>query len=125
MGKPKANKIGFEVVKTYHDYGFKWRKIAQLIGVHEETLRKWRKEIRFDEITQPSSIRTPTDNELQKAVAEYTTEHINRGERSVAGHLLGNCGFKVTRSRMRDAIRLVDGEGRELRKAKRITRRGL
>lgn len=99
-GRPKIS-IEEEQVAGLRSLGMNWKKIATLLGVSEDTLRRRRRE--FQENLDFAEL---DDTQLDELVKQILDEHPCLGERMLQGHLLSR-GFIVQRARLRTSIKRV------------------
>lgn len=119
-GRPRflITKEQLDGLRSLH---FSWRKIAQMLGVSERTVRRRRQE--FDmAIGQSVNYSEIDDDELDIFVGQILHYSPESGERMVLGALKGY-GVKVQRERVRQSIGRVDPVSRELRRRTAIHRR--
>ena len=113
MPRP-PKQIDEEVAVNYRCLFFKWSKIANLLGVHQNTLIRWRERVGFVD-----PLECVPDQELDRVISDFSQR--NRGELSCKGHLR-SLGIYAPRSQIRASINRVDFEGRQQRKQKAIKR---
>jgi len=101
-GRPR-----FIIAKEQLEYlcslSFSWTDMALLLGVSRMTLYRRREE--FGMLDEPS--RVLNDSELKTKVSEIKSTLPGVGEKLILGRLK-SMGYKVTRARVRDALRSVD-----------------
>jgi hypothetical protein len=119
-GRPRflITKEQLEGLRSIH---FSWRKIAEMLGVSERTVRRRRQELEMT-IGQSLSYSEIEDGELDIFVGQVLHYSPHSGERMVFGALKGY-GLKVQRERVRQSIGRVDPVSRELRRRTAIHRR--
>jgi len=100
VGRPNKL-INEEQVASLRSLGMNWKKIANILGICEDTLRKKRQSFSND-----MSYSDLTDPELDRIIQELLISNPCLGERMVQGHLLAK-GHKVQRFRMRESIHRV------------------
>ena len=83
--------------------GFSWADIARILGVSRMTVYRRRRELGMmtDELSPVS------DEQLEWELAEMRRHHPQYGETLAFGHLRSK-GYRVTHSRLRQAIRTTD-----------------
>lgn len=119
-GRPKylITKEQIDGLRSLH---FSWKKIAEMLGVSERTIRRRRQE--FDMAIGRSVIYSEIDDDeldiFVRHILHYSPES---GERMVMGALKG-FGVKVQRERLRKSIERVDPVSREMRRRTAIHRR--
>ena len=98
--RPKVE-LDEEQVLGLRSLGMKWNKIASLLGVCEDTLRKKRQNfhqnITFSDISH---------DDMDDLIREILSNNPCFGERMLQGHLLFK-GFNIQRSHMRGSMRRV------------------
>lgn len=119
-GRPRFSIPG-EQIDGLRRLHFTWKKIAEMLGVSERTVRRRRQEL-GQEIGQTVSYSDIDDGDLDTHIQHILHYSPNSGERMVIGALKG-FGIKVQRERVRDSIRRVDPVSRELRRNNAIHRR--
>ena len=116
-GRPR-----FDVTQAQLEYlrslSFSWTEISSLLGVSRMTIFRRRRE--FGMLDDPET--TLDDNQLRTVLAHVRREHPYLGERMVIGHLRG-MGYKVSREKVREAIRATDPINTALRWGGRLTAR--
>jgi len=124
QGKPGRPEkfIDFGQVSNLLSVGFKWKKIAELLGVSESFLRKKRKNLNETEISdrnlkQFSSISTI---DLDLIVREILDNSPNSGEKMVIGALQSR-GLKIQRDKVRLSLDRVNPDRNSIRR--KIVRR--
>jgi hypothetical protein len=117
-GRPSFD-IDIDQVIYLKCLGFKWKQIANLIGVSVCTLHRRRQEYNVGEILQFTMI---SDEELCSQLTEIKKELPDVGERMIVG-ILPSKGLLVQRQRVRQALHLVDPINTSLRWHTRIRRR--
>ena len=81
-----------------------WKKIAELIGISERTLRTKRQSFRDQNSVSYSQV---NDEQLDSFLRDIVKNHPNAGERMIQGHLI-SLGCKVQRWRVRASLKRVD-----------------
>lgn len=94
-------------------------QLARVLGVHRHTLRK---EITRLDLPSLSSYSAISDADLDEMIRAYKQIKPTSGTRYTMGYL-SQCGFRVQRHRVRDALRRIDGLGQVLRNHAAIDRR--
>ena len=120
IGRPKflITKEQIDGLRSLH---FSWKKIAEMLGVSERTVRRWWQE--FDmAIGRSVTFSEIDDNELDIFVRHILHYSPESGERMVMGALKG-FGVKVQRQRLCNSIERVDPMSREMRRTTAIHRR--
>lgn len=94
-------------------------ELARILGVHRHTLRR-----QFDQLDLPrlSSYSAISDADLDELIRAYKQVKPNSGTRYVMGYL-GQCGIRLQRRRVQDALRRIDALGQVLRNHAAIDRR--
>ena len=95
--------VAKEQLDYLHSLSFSWTDIALLLGVSRMTLYRRRQE--FGMLDEPG--RELTDTELRTRVSEIKNTLPGVGEKFILGRLK-SMGYRVTRARVRDALRSVD-----------------
>lgn len=101
-GRPRFI-IDKEQLEYLCSLSFSWTDMALLLGVSRMTLYRRREE--FGMLDEPS--RVLNDSELKTKVSEIKNTLPGVGEKLILGRLK-SMGYKVTRARVRDALRSVD-----------------
>ena len=120
IGRPKflITKEQIDGLRSLH---FSWKKIAEMLGVSERTVRRRRQE--FDmAIGRSVTFSEIDDDELDIFVQHILHYSPESGERMVMGALKG-FGVKIQRERLRNSIERVDPVSREMRRRTAIHRR--
>ena len=86
-----------------HSLSFTWTEIASLLGVSRVTVYRQRQE--FGLLNDPSV--EINDAELQIVLSQLRRTFPQLGEKMIIGHLR-SLGYNVTRSRVRNAVRVTD-----------------
>ena len=92
-------------------------KLAKVLGVHRNTLKK-----RIDELGVDCEYSAITDADLDSLVKEYKMKKPDAGLRYVRGHLR-SLGIRVQKQRVSNTLKRVDCVGRLIRKRVVIRRR--
>jgi len=116
-GRPKIC-IDEEQVLHLRELNMSWKTIANILGVHEKTLRRNRHN--FD--TRIERFTTTTDEELDILIRNLIDNNSNAGERLIQGSLVG-MGHRVQRWRLRASLKSVDPNHNDRFKNRRIRRR--
>ena len=103
VGRPKLI-ISEDQVAGLRSLRMSWKKIADLLGVSTDTLRRRRLEFRNDFRYEERS-----DSELDHLLAGILERHPCVGERMLQGHLLLN-GHLIQRARVRESLTRIDPE---------------
>uniref|UniRef100_A0A7M5TZP3 Integrase catalytic domain-containing protein n=1 Tax=Clytia hemisphaerica TaxID=252671 RepID=A0A7M5TZP3_9CNID len=114
-GRPSKD-INEDQVLALKTIGFKWKEIADLIGVSDRTLRTRRKEFTQEILTYD----VINDYELDNIIQDILEDSPNSGERMITGALLSK-SIKVKRQRVRESLDRVNPNRQSL--SRRITRR--
>ena len=101
-GRPRFD-ISREQLLYLRSLSFTWKQIAEILGVSHMTIYRRREQCGL--IEEPSG--TLSDSDLQELITHMRGELSNLGQTMVWGRLR-SLGFKVTRSRVREAIRNTD-----------------
>ena len=110
-GKVKLwNEIHREELEGLKDLGFTRKKITEILGVSERTLRT--KSHKLEITDKYTGIR---DNELENFIQEILEESLNMGEKMLQGDLQSR-GLRIQRRRLRSSIERVDPLGKVLRR---------
>ena len=120
IGRPKflITKEQIDGLRSLH---FSWKKIAEMLGVSERTVRRRRQE--FDmAIGNSVTFSEIDDDELDIFVRHILHYSPESGERMLMEALKG-FGVKVQRARLRNSIERVDPVSREMRRRTAIHRR--
>ena len=89
---------------------FTWSEIANILGVSRMTL--YRRRVEYGMLDDPSELLT--DEQLQARLRLMRQEYPQFGETMAMGHLR-SLGFRVSRERVRNAVRVTDPINRALR----------
>ena len=89
---------------------FTWSEIASITGVSRMTL--YRRRLEYGLLDDPSEL--ITDEQLQQKLSKMRQEYPQFGKTMAMGHLR-SLGFRVSRERLRNAIRVTDPINRALR----------
>ena len=100
---------------------FSWRKIAEMLGVSEKTIRRRRQELGML-IGYESTYSDIPDDELDAFVTRILDLSPQSGERMVLASLRAQ-GLKIQRHRVRESIGRVDPVSRDMRRRMAINRR--
>lgn len=101
-GRPRFQ-ITKEQLLHLSSLSFSWSNIAAMLGVSRMTI--YRRRIEYDLVQDPRSI--PTDVQLRTIIREIKHGQPELGEVMVMGRIR-SMGYKVTRDRLRQAIRSID-----------------
>ena len=112
---PESKHIDEETVVIYRCLHYNWKKVAELLGVHMNTLGRWRHRVGFVD-----PLESVPNDDLDRVIAQFSQK--NRGEMTCIGHLR-SLGIYAPRSQIRESINRVDYAGRQQRKQKTIKRR--
>ena len=101
-GRPRFD-IGQDQLEYLSGLGFSWADVARLLGVSRMTIYRRRQELGMtgDQLTPLS------DDQLERELAAMRRDHPQYGETMAYGHLR-SMGYRVTHSRLRQAIRTSD-----------------
>ena len=99
---------------------FTWKKISEMLGVSEKTLRRRRMESALP--VCENNYTDITDEELDRTISSVVATSPNSGEQMVTGALVSR-NVKVQRARIRASINRVDPISRQLRRHTSIQRR--
>ncbi len=94
-------------------------ELARIFGVHRHTLRKQLDQLNLPRLSSYSAI---SDVDLDELIGAYKQVKPNSGTRYVMGYL-SQCGIRLQRRRIQDALRRIDALGRVLRNHAAIDRR--
>jgi len=111
-GRPRAE-INVAVVTEMRALGFNWVMIAAHIGVHIDTLLKWRSREKFDG-GEDDPLEEVTDEELDEIMTAFMDGQEQRGERLFRGHLL-ELGVRCTVERLRASVGRINEPARKAR----------
>lgn len=101
-GRPQFA-ISREQLLYLSSLSFSWTAISNMLGVSRMTI--YRRRVVYGLIGEPSNI--PTDAQLRTILSEMKLGQPELGEVLAMGRLRG-MGYKVTRERLRQAIRSID-----------------
>ena len=101
-GRPKFH-ISKEQLEYLRSLSFSWTAIADMLMVSRMTLYRRRVEIGL--LVEPQS--NITDQELMRIVRHLSVQHPQLGQSHICGRLR-SLGYRVTRERVRQAIRTCD-----------------
>ncbi len=119
-GRPRFF-IPREQLQGLRSLHFSWKKIAEMLGVSEKTVRRRRHELDMAIGYQNCYSNIP-DDELDVFIRRILDLSPQSGERMVLGSLRAQ-GIKVQRNRVREAIGRVDPISRDMRRRTAINRR--
>lgn len=111
--------VDIEQVVQLRCLGFKWKDIANVVGVSVRTLHRKRQEANVGECVQFSML---SDEEVCSQLVTMKQEFPDMGERMALG-LFRSKGIFLPRRRVREAFHLVDPINTSLRWHARIKRR--
>ena len=111
--------VDIEEVELLRYLRFKWKKIAELIGVSRATLYR---RLQEEGVSHDVSYTTISDRDLDRTIEAIKINRPNDGERLMAGHLASH-GIFVTRARLRASIHRVDPVNTAARRSVTIRRR--
>lgn len=120
IGRPKflITKEQIDGLRSLH---FSWKKIAEMLGVSERTVRRRKQE--FDMAIGRSVTYSEIDDDELDIFVQYILHYSPElGERMLIGALNG-FGVKVQRERLHNSIERVDPVSREMRRRTAIHRR--
>ena len=118
-GRPRAS-ISVNQIEFLRGMHFSWVNIAQIIGISERTLRRWRQETGEDRSEERWS--NISDEELTRIMTEISQRTSNVGETRMTGAL--RCrGIRVQRRRIRQILRDIDPLASALRWRRAVYRR--
>ena len=117
-GRPRLE-IPINQLEYLLELGFSCPQIATVLGVSLSTVRR-----RMDEgnLSISGLYSTITDDELDAIVMDIKVSFPNCGYRLMYGHLVTR-GYRITQTRIREALRRVDPDGVAVRWATTIERR--
>ena len=101
-GRPRFN-ISREQLQYLHSMSFTWVQISEILGVSHMTIYRRRQE--YGMMENPSG--NITDSELREILQQMRRDLPSLGQTMVWGRLR-SLGFKVARSRIREAMRASD-----------------
>ena len=101
-GRPRFD-ITEEQLLYLSSLSFSWSDIAMMLGVSRMTI--YRRRVQYGLVQDPASV--PTDIQLRTIVREIKHGQPELGEVMVMGRVR-SMGYKVTRDRLRQAIRQMD-----------------
>ena len=101
-GRPRFE-ISKEQLLYLSSLSFSWTDISKMLGVSRMTI--YRRRVEFDLISEPENV--PTDMQLLIVLREMKRSHPDMGEVMCMG-IIRSMGYKVTRERLRQAIRSLD-----------------
>jgi len=119
-GRPRYV-IAEEQIRFLRELHFPWKKIADLLGVSESTLRRRRSIYGMTGDEEPSWTQI-SDNDLEKIVQEIQELTPNIGQARLLGALRSR-GLNIQRWRVRNCLRTLDPIGTALRWRSAIYRR--
>jgi len=111
-GRPVSD-IGLDQVVEMRSLGFDWVRIASFLGVHVNTLSRWRTRNNFDG-GPDDPILEVSDDELDNVLRDFLDNQPQRGQMICGGHLT-DLGIKCSDQRLRVALGRIDAEGRTAR----------
>lgn len=118
-GRPRTS-ISVNQIEFLREMHFSWANIANIIGVSERTLRRWRQETGEDRFEERWS--NNSDEELTRVMTEISQRTSNVGETRMTGAL--RCrGIRVQRRRIRQILRDIDPLASALRWRRAVYRR--
>jgi hypothetical protein len=95
-----------------------WKQIAISFNCSYCYIKKWKKEINFQE-----PFMNPTNDEVIEEIKQFLSTHPYQGERMLQGYLRSNKCWYITRSLLRSTMKAVDPDGNLRRLRYRIKRR--
>ena len=110
------------MVTNWRMQRFTWTAIAGFLHTDTQRLGRWRARTFFVDPFDDVS-----DEELDNYITEYTAESGEKGENSIDSYLFGVLQVKLSRERLRAAIKRVCGDALEERRnqfGKKIVRKG-
>lgn len=108
-GRPRFD-ISKEQLEYLHSMSFTWVQIADLLGVSRMTIYRRRREFGLTEIASTNI----TDRELEHTLHQMRRDFPSIGQTMVWA-TLRSMGYRVTRERVREAIRITDPINTSLR----------
>ena len=102
LGRPRFD-ISREQLQYLRSMSFTWVQISEILGVSHMTIYRRRQE--YGMMENPSG--NITDSELREVLQQMRRELPSLGQTMVWGRLR-SLGFKVTRARVREAMRVSD-----------------
>ena len=112
VGRPSIV-IDEEQIAGLRSLRMSWTKIAELLGISVETLRRKRQSFHNPGLSYVDM----SDNELDDVVLDLLRKHLCSGERLLQGHLLSN-GHLIQRARVRESMNRIDRSNRFLMQEK-------
>ena len=109
LGRPRFQ-ISKEQLEYLHSLFFSWTAIAGVLMVSRTTM--YRRRVEFGLLVEPQS--SITDQELIRIVQHLSVQHPQVGQSFICGRLR-SLGYRVTRERVRQAIRICDPYNSALR----------
>jgi len=100
-------------IRAFRSERLSWSRIASSLGVHRNSLYRWRLSHDWQDPLQPAD-----DDELRDAIRDFMVDNRQAGERVVIG-MLRHEGIYVERRRFRRLVEEVDVAGRERRAPRR------
>lgn len=101
-GRPRFH-ITKEQLLYLSSMSFSWSDVSKMLGVSRMTI--YRRRVEYDLVQDPRSV--PSDVQLRTILREIKHGQPELGEVLVMGRIR-SMGYKVTRDRLRQAIRLMD-----------------
>nr|XP_018898934.1 PREDICTED: uncharacterized protein LOC109031714 isoform X1 [Bemisia tabaci] len=110
VGRPTLA-VNLQMVQRLCSIGLSWAKISMHISVSRTTLKRRRAELPAE--------RTMDDRHLYETIHQCKSNNSTCGARYIHGHI-SSLGFRVTRCRIREALRRVDPHGTIVNRRLRI-----